>query len=828
MKKIIPLNYELSFEPDLTTFKFEGKEKLLLDIKEPTKKIVLNAAELEIKACSLFINNRNLTPEIKLDSEEEELSLSFTETLSGKAILSVDFTGTLNDQLVGLYRSKYHVGEKEKFMATSQFEAADARRAFPCFDEPEAKSTFDITLITKNNETAISNMPVKEEKVIDNNRKSFVFEKTPFMSTYLLYLSIGEFEYIEERTGKALIRVITTPGKKEQGRFALELGKKFLEFYEHYFQIPYPLPKMDLIAIPDFAAGAMENWGAITFRENALLFDTKFSSTATKQRIAEIIAHEIAHQWFGNLVTMKWWNDLWLNESFATYMATKAVDSVFPEFDFWSQFMSDSTESAMRLDSLKSSHPIEAKVKTPKEIAEIFDDISYDKGGSILRMLNNYLGENDFIEGIKSYLNKYKYSNTESVDLWDSFEKASEKPVKEMLKNWIKNTGYPLVEIKEKRNELEVTQSRFLLEKQNTNDTWSIPFSISFENKKISLLLENSSSKIKKETNFYKANEGQYGFYRVKYPASALAELKSKIKSRQLSNIDRWGIQNDFYALCKSGEAATKEYLELAEAYIGDEDFLVCSDIQDNLASYYYNSYYEKFNSQIIEYNKKFLKAIFDKLTWEVKKGERHTTPMLRGKTLAFLGKMGDEKIIEESKRRFDIYVKEKKLTPDLQSPVFSLMAWNGDERLYNLFKELYKKAKTQEEKIRFLGAISSFKNKDLLQKTFDFMLSDEIRYSDMIYPIAYLAGNPVAKPMLWPWTKANWKILEERLGETKMLLRRIINNLAVLSDEKSEKDITEFFKKNPTKGIEMSLAQSLEKIKINTKYLERMRKEFS
>jgi tricorn protease interacting factor F2/3 len=364
------------------------------------------------------------------------------------------------------------------------------------------------------------------------------------------------------------------------------------------------------------------------------------------------------------------------------------------------------------------------------------------------------------------------------------------------------------------------------LKKEKTKDTWMIPVSVSFDDKKTYVLLDKLSSKIKKESDFYKLNEGQFGFYRVKYPAAALNDLRTKIK--QFSNIDRWGIQGDFYALCKSGDAATKDYLALAEAYKGDDDFLVCSDIQANLASFYYNSYYENFNSQIVEYNKKFLKEIFDKLGWEPKKGEKHTTPMLRAQTISFLGKLGDETIIAEAKKRFDIYVKQKKLSPDLQSAVFNMMAWYGDEKLYNTFRELYKKTETQEEKIRFLGAISSFKDKALLQRTFDFILSDEIRYSDMIYPLAYLAGNPAAKPMLWPWAKTNWKQLEKRLGETKMLLRRVINNLAVLSDDASEKDIRAFFKKNPTKGIKMSLAQTLEKISINIDYMKRMRKEFS
>ncbi len=826
MKTINPINYNLVFEPNLKTFKFTGKETITLETK-PTKTIVINSAELKIKNCKLFYKNKELKPKITENKEEEELTLDFKEDISGKCSLYFEFEGIHNDQLVGFYRSKYHVEDEEKFLVTSQFEAADARRAFPCFDHPEYKATFDITIITEKNLVAISNMPVKERK-ITGNKSSFVFGTTPIMSTYLLYLAAGEFEYLEDAKAKVSIRVYTTPGKKDQGKFSLELGRKFLDFYEKYFKIAYPLPKMDLIAIPDFAAGAMENWGAITFRENALLFDTKFSSTATKQRIAEVVAHEIAHQWFGNLVTMKWWNDLWLNESFATYMATKAVDVIYPEFDFWSQFLSDSTDAAMRLDSMKSSHPIEAKVNTPKEIAEIFDDISYDKGGSILRMLNHYLGEKDFIEGIKNYLNKFRYANTESVDLWESFEKASGKPVKKMLTNWIKKTGYPMVEVKKEGKNIVLFQSRFLFEKEKSDDTWMIPLNYIDNEKSVTVLME-SEKKTLETKDTIKLNTEQVGFYRVKYPEAMLAELKKQIKEKKLSNIDRWGIQNDFYALCASGDNRVKDYLDLVKTYYNDNDFLVLSDIQDNMHSIYSHTFFEKFSPKIKEECVSFAKKNFSILGWEKKKDDPHTYAMLRAKTISFLGRLGDKEITQEAKKRFDLYLKDKSsLVPDLQGAVFSTISWNGDEKTYELFRQFYKKAKTQEEKIRFMGAMSGFRDEKLIQKAFDFMLSDDIRFSDMIYVMSYLAGNPYAKKMLWPWTKKNWKFLDERLGETKMLLRRALGTLKVLSDYESEKDIKDFFNKNKTTGIDMALRQTLENIRINAKRLDRMRKEFS
>jgi tricorn protease interacting factor F2/3 len=374
VKVVSPIHYELEFEPNFSNFTFLGKERVQIEFKKQTRSFSLNAAELKIKTCHLEQDGKKVKATSRLDAKNEELTITTQKPLKGKAILLIDFSGILNDRLLGFYRSQYTVGNKTKYLATTQFEAADARRAFPCWDEPAAKATFDISLIVEPKYHAISNMPeISKKRVGKKNHHKFA--TTPIMSTYLIYLGVGEFEFLKGRTGNVDVRVITTKGNKSKGKYALDLGKKLLSSYEKYFGIKYPLPKLDLIAIPDFAAGAMENWGAITFRETILLYDPKTSSTKTKQFIAEVVSHEIAHQWFGNLVTMTWWNDLWLNESFATFMATKFVDKFYPEWDLWNQFIEDAMNTAMNLDSLKSSHPIDVKVNKPSEIREIFDAI---------------------------------------------------------------------------------------------------------------------------------------------------------------------------------------------------------------------------------------------------------------------------------------------------------------------------------------------------------------------------------------------------------------------------------------------------------------------
>ena len=479
MAKIIPVNYELQFEPLFHNFTFNAMEIITISLSKATDLIILDAAELKIKKCHVEQGTKIITANASLNEKNERLTIKLSKKIKGKAKLCIRFTGVLNDRLLGFYKSQYKDNKgKTKYLATTQFEAADARRAFPCWDEPAVKATFDVSLLVDRHHDAISNMPVISKKNVDS-KILYKFGRTPIMSTYLLYLGVGEFEYLHGRLRNIKIRIVTTKGNKNKGKLSLDFTKKFLSEYEKYFGIKYPLPKLDMIAIPDFAAGAMENWGAITFREAILLYDPKTSSTRTKQYIAEVISHEIAHQWFGNLVTMKWWNDLWLNESFATFMATKIVDKFYPEWDLWDQFLDDAMLQAMSLDSLRNSHPINVDVKHPAQIREIFDVISYDKGGNVLRMLENYVGIENFRKGLKHYLTSHKFSNAEGQDLWNSIGKISHKPVSSMMKTWIDQVGYPVVDVKRENSKISLTQRRFLSDGSKlAKGKWAIPITI--------------------------------------------------------------------------------------------------------------------------------------------------------------------------------------------------------------------------------------------------------------------------------------------------------------------------------------------------------------
>jgi tricorn protease interacting factor F2/3 len=828
---INPINYDLIFEPDLKKFIFSGKETITIDCKKITKLISLHCSEIKIKSCQVKNKGKIINSTAKTNEKKEELQITLKEKIKGKASIILEFQGILNDRLLGFYRSQYQQGGKTKYLATTQFEAADARRAFPCWDEPEAKATFDISIIADNKFTAISNMPVKSKTKL-GGKTLYKFGKTPVMSTYLIYLGVGEWEYLTGKVGKTQIRVVTTRGNKSKGKFSLDLGKKLLVEYEKYFGIKYPLPKLDLIAVPDFAAGAMENWGAITFRETILLYDPKTSSTRTKQFIAEVISHEIAHQWFGNLVTMKWWNDLWLNESFATFMATKFVDKFYPEWDLWNQFVEDAMNIAMGLDSLKTTHPIDVKVNSPAEIREIFDAISYDKGGCILRMLEHYVGEPNFRKGLVKYLKDFKYKNAQGQDLWNAIGKASKMPVSSMVNSWLKQPGFPLVEIQQDDDKLLIKQNRYLLEadKKSSKGLWEIPLEIGLPDNTITKLFSKKSISVKipKSTLGFVANYGRKGFYRVKYDEGILLDLKMLVDQKQLPPIDRWAIQNDLFSLCVSGNEQVQNYLDFSDAYYDEDSYLASINVAHNLASLYLRAFNEKFSEEIRGYAINYFKKILFDLGWDPKKSDKHTDALLRSFAISTLGKMDDDEVAQEAKKRYDKFLKSpKSISPDLIEPICSIAAWNGNSKTHAQLVKLYKNAKTMEEKLRFLGAMCGFKDQKLLKKSLDFSQTSEVRSQNMQMPIMKVAANPYGKNVLWPWLKKNWKKLNQKVGHGNPLFNRIVASISLVADDSMEKEIKQFFIKNPTPGTERTQAQTLERIRINSKFLRNMQKEF-
>ncbi len=847
---VLPIRYNILLEPDLEKFTFEGEETIEIDVKKQTRSISLNSNGLHIISAELVLDNKNpVKPEkIETDKPKETISINFRENIKpGPASLNIKFTGTLNDQLRGFYRSKYKNPEGETcYLATTQFEATDARRAFPCWDDPAIKSTFKVSLAIPDDLTAISNTSIEKEIKNPGGKKTVSFGETPKMSTYLLAFIVGDFRYVEKKSQNGtLLRIWATRGNEERGRFALDVTYKLLQYFNDYFGIPYPMEKLDQIAIPDFAAGAMENWGAITYRETVLLFDPKNSTANTKQRIAEVIAHEMAHQWFGDLVTMEWWDDLWLNESFASWMGNKATDKIFPEWCMWTQFISADMGAGMSLDALRNSHPIEAHVKDPAEIRELFDAISYSKGAGTIRMLEQFLGEEIFRKGIGKYLLENSYSNARTEHLWKALEEVSGKPVTEIMDTWIKQIGFPFLQAVTKRSkdriELNLTQNRFLYDsliRPSTDETvWKIPINIEAENcdKKTSFVMDKKDSKIsiadkKAQNSWIKINSEQSGFYIVDYHAEDRERLKRAVASKRLSANDRLGLQSDSYALMKAGHIPAIFFLSMLEAYRNEMDATVLGEIATALRKIETLLFHKPSLPKFHKFARGIFAPIAKKIGWEPKPNDSHLDSLRRSIVLGQLGYYGDKKILKEAKKRFENYVKNPSLLhPDLRGIVFNLAAQQGNKKTYKTFLELEKKAVLHEEKLRLLGALSHFRQKDLLKKTLQLALDPKkVRSQDTVYLIGQVFSSKHGHKLAWKFIKSNWAELDRRYGDGGFAITKLISLTGSFSKLSMSKDVEEFFKKHPTPSASRTIQQSLERIRLNANWLKKNKTSMS
>lgn len=826
---IKPERYQLTIKPNLDGFVFEGSEVIFLSLEKSTLEITLHAKDLKVFKVEYKISGTNYKAKaIKYNVKAETVTFTFAKTLQkGKGELSLIFTGVLNDKMRGFYRSRYNHGGKQKHMATTQFEATDARMAFPCFDEPAHKAIFDVTLLVPNELTAISNTIETEVKEHSGGYKVVKFAPTPKMSTYLLAFIVGDFEFIEAKTkDNVLVRVFVTPGKKHQAKFALDTAVKILEFYNKYFDIPYPLPVLDLIAIPDFSHGAMENWGAVTYRESALLVDPEHSSASNKQWVALVIAHELAHQWFGNLVTMEWWTHLWLNEGFASYIEYLAVNEVFPSWDIWTQFAFADLGVALKLDALKHTHPIEVEVNHPNEIGEIFDEVSYSKGASVIRMLAGYLGEKDFRDGLRFYLKKHSYSNASTIHLWEAFEKISKKPVKKLMKNWTAIPGYPVLKITEQKNKLKISQARFYSSSESKkqseeNNTWTIPFDfITNSGKSKPLTFSSRNTKIAKPIkSWIKLNSSETGFYRVDYPAQLLAQLHAPIKSKKLTALDRLGLVRDAFALAEAGQFPTVEALKLIKAYENETDYTVWVELITGLSTIK-SLIYNFENYKLFEEN---AKSIFEKvgktIGWKSDTNEGHLKSLLRS---LILGQLISYRHPEFIKHALQIGKDLEKVPADIRSVVYHAVASNGNEKIHKNFINLYKTSTLNEEQNRLGRALGQFNDVKLLNKTLEFAFSKDVRIQDTAQIFMSVWSNPKGKRAAWEFTKNNWAELLKRYPASGHILNRFVKSASIFSTQEELKDFNQFFKKHKAPGAERSVAQVREKIISNIEWLKR------
>mgnify|MGYP001626156880 FL=1 len=816
-ENIVPLRYKILLKPDLSQFVSEGEEEIEIKVKKATNKIVLNSVGLKIKSASVVWRGKKYEGKVQEFASKQQISIEIEKAILGTATLKINFEGRIGDTLNGLYRSSYTYANKRQYILTTQFESVDARRAFPCFDEPAFKATFDISLLVDKNLSCVSNMPILNENV-QGSKKIVTFEKTPPMSTYLVYIGVGDFEFIESSYNGKPIRAITVKGKKNLAKVGLEYAKKFLAFYENYFGIRYPLPKLDLLAIPDFAAGAMENWGAITFRETDFLCEEN-SPIETKQKVAITIAHELAHQWFGDLVTMKWWNDLWLNESFATFMSYKAVDATFPEWSMKDQYALDTINTALVQDAYINTHPISVKVNTPGEISSIFDAISYEKGGSVLNMLEDYVGPEMFRKGIASYLKKHAYSNAEAKDLWSAIANASKnKFVQKLMQAWLSKSGYPML-VEEKG---KVEQKRFLTTALKS-DTWPVPVRYATESGAGLFLMKGATAKLPKFGNWIKLNYGQKGLYRVAYSKPLLEKLIDLAKSDKLSSRDYWGIENDLFALVRGGMLSLDDYLEKAERLL-EIGFPANESLLSHLTWLYIMFYQTEKAKDVEKVLEKHASLIIGKLGLMPKKKENPIDKTIRLTAMISKGMIGDEKIEELVRKEFKAKLQGRQVNPDLRDAVYELTAWNGGVKEFESLLNAYEREQVPDEKISLLASLPMFRKEELVNRALALSLTDKVRLQDKFILPSRATENPYAHKILVRWTFDNWQRLKKSYLEGTMMLRRFVMNLGVIKERSELRQFDMFFakKENIRDDIKREAALTREKILANIAMLDK------
>ncbi|KAL2759772.1 hypothetical protein ACRALDRAFT_2095279 [Sodiomyces alcalophilus JCM 7366] len=859
-----PSHYALSVrDMNFKDWTYQGTVSIDLVITKPTREIVLNTVELQLSKATVTVQgkaNESLeSTSITYDEKQQRATITFSNDIpaSNEANVLIHFQGIMNNDMAGFYRSKYKPAttpsqavprdDEWHYMLSTQFEPCDARRAFPCFDEPNLKATFDVELEIPDELVALSNMPVKSTEKSRDGYQLVSFDTSPKMSTYLLAWAIGDFEYIEDFTerkydGKPIpVRVYTTRGLKEQGRWALWHAPKIIDYFSDVFGIDYPLPKADLLAVHEFTAGAMENWGLVTYRTTAVLYDEKTSDPRYANRVAYVVAHELAHMWFGNLVTMDWWDELWLNEGFATWVGWHVTDHLHPEWQVWPQFVTEGMEMAFRLDGIRASHAIHVPVKDALDVNQIFDHISYLKGCSAIRMLANHLGVDTFLKGVSNYLKKHEYGNAKTEALWDALSEASGQDVHKLMGPWIKKIGHPVLTVTEEPGQIAVKQSRFLstgdVKPEDDQTTWWIPLEL--EGKKgtqgiTSLGLEKKEDIIRDIDNeFYKLNSGASGFYRVNYPPERLLKLGKQLD--RLSPEDKIATIGSAADLAFSGYGTTAALLSFVQGFNKEDNFLVWSQVLDSIAlikSIFGDD--EVIKTGLEAFILKLIDEAVAKVGWEPTEGESYLTGLLRKRLILTAGVNGHPGVTEEALKRWSAWVESPEsnpLPPNLRTPIFRVAVKNDPVKAVEVLKKEWFTTPAIDGKEVCLNAIGAARDEALVQSTIlPFLFnqsppapaSESVPSSDMHVLGASLAANSAGRDLQWRYLKENWDANVVKLGNAVVVDRFVNMTLSKFSDTSIIDDIDAFFKEKDTSAFNRTLETVKDKIRGRAAYRQR------
>ncbi|MHA2407002.1 MAG: M1 family metallopeptidase [Candidatus Ranarchaeia archaeon] len=826
MVEVNPKHYKVHLEPNLQTFKVHGTTEIVIESDSAISEITVNALELAIWNCEVKDGDKYVKVSFHYDPKPQELQLTLPKAMESPVTIKIEHIGHLNDKLVGFYRSKYTVDGQEKYLGVTQFEETHARQAFPCYDHPGKKSTFDIEFVIDEDLIGVANTPIQSEEKLDNGKKLVKFETTPKMCAYLLFFGVGDFEILEDKSDPVVQRVLTTPGNTKYGKFGLEFSKKVLKFGEDYTGVKYPLKKMDQIAVPDFAFGAMENYGAITYRENLLLVYPGITSKAGLERIAEVIAHEWAHQWFGNLVSPLDWKYLWLNESFATLFGYAITDHYYPEWQIWDQFMWNETNGAFERDSLIETFPIELPGEGEQiKINPATAPIIYNKGASVLQMMRGYLGEANFKKGIGFFLKKYAFGNANSDDYWSAFDEATGNPISEMMEGWIHHPGYPVLEVNRKGAEVQVKQRRFSFLPNTSEQLWLIPITLIYytsdgtsHTQKALFEGETMTLTIPEDAVAFKINPEQTGFYRVSYEKHTLEALGKLVEDKTLSPKDRYGIQTDMFAMVREGSYSVDEYLAFLSYYTNEDAYLPLVDIARNLIHIF--SVLKPKREKISAVGRKIFAQVFEKLGYEPKEEDLHITSILRSTLLWPSYLFGDEGVVKFGKQKFEDLKKKREVHADILANVMRMGA-AGDKASFDWFtKKLESPETNEQEKINILRALGNFSDKDTVFKALDYTL-EKVPLGNQYIPIIFAIRNLNSVDHVWSWYQKNLSKIEKL---HYMHHGYLIGGILEFGAFGKEAEVKSFFKDYMVKNelVKDTIKMGLEQLEVNSRLRQR------
>ncbi len=813
-RAVVPSRYRLTLEPDLDAATFAGTVTIDVDATAPVDAVMLNADELEIDSVQL----NGVAVAFHLDPATERLLIDAGIAAAGSTTIDIAFRGTLNDKLRGFYRSTFVDDDgKNRVIAATQMQATDCRRAFPCFDEPDFKAVFEITLVVDADLLAVSNGPDISRTPRPDGKHVVVFKPTMSMSTYLVAFVVGPLEATEPVDVDGIpLRIVHVPGKGHLTHVALDIGAFSLRWYQQYYGIAYPSDKVDMLALPDFAAGAMENLGCITYRERFLLADPDTAVQFELQSLADTVAHEVAHMWFGDLVTMKWWNGIWLNEAFATFMEIACCDDYRPDWQRWATFSLERS-MAFETDSLASTRPVEFPVESPSEADGMFDVLTYQKGASLLRMLEQYLTPGGFQRGVNAYLKSHAYGNTETSDLWDAIETANPSvPVRSMMDSWIWRPGYPLISARIDGNELVLDQQRFAYGDNDDPTLFVVPVHLRIDGVESKVLMENASTRIGLPSPDVTVvvNAGGHGFMRVAYDDTLRARLAATLS--ELSVIERYNLVDDAWNAVVAGRLTAVGYLDFVDAFQSERDVAVWQSIVAGLSGVTRivdGPAYAALQQRIAA----LIRPVVAELGWKRVDGEPDLMTKLRGVLVSLLAVQGNDRDAQQKCRQL---LADETTDPELANAATTAVASIGTGSDFDDFVERFRTAETPQLTLRYLLALAEFPMEDHIRRAVDLALSGEVKTQDAPFLLGRCIANRNHGPTAWTSVRRQWTELEQRFPESTMV--RMVRSIPTLTTPELVADVHSFFAEHPIPQSAKTLEQLLERQTVNAQLRQR------